>query len=141
MAVLRWSILPAKKSRKKTWGLLVFLGVFLPAITLFYGFFGLFLAVLLLSLSLLPFFLRTRYELNEDEVIVKKPYSRVRKEWSHFRSFYPDKNGVLLSPFVKPSRLENFRGVYILLGEDRDEVLRFVERKIAEANSGGLERT
>jgi hypothetical protein len=132
MAVLCWSVLPAARSRKKTWGLLIFLGCLLPAITLLYGLFGLFLAVLLLSLSLLPFFFRTRYEMNEDGIIVKKPYSRLRKDWSHFRSFYPDKSGVLLSPFSKPSRLENFRGVYILLGENRDEILRFVERKIAE---------
>jgi hypothetical protein len=132
MAVLHWSVLPAARSRKKTWGLLIFLAVLLPAVTILYGFFGLFLAVLLLSLSLLPFFLRTHYEMNEDEIIVKKPYSRLRKDWSHFRSFYPDKSGVLLSPFSRPSRLENFRGVYILLGENRDEILRFVERKIAE---------
>ena len=135
MPVLRWSVLPAKKSRKKTLGLLIFLVGFLTAVYFYYGLFPSLLALLLLGLSLLPYFLRTEYELNEDGIFVKKPYSKIKKEWSHFRSFYPDKNGVLLSPFSKPSRLENFRGVYILLGNNRNEILEFIKRKITEANS------
>lgn len=135
MSVLRWSVLPAKKSRKKTWGLLTFLTGFLIAVYLLYGLLVFCLATLLLSLSLLRFFLRTEYELNENGIIVKKPYRRITKEWSHFRSFYPDKNGVLLSPFAKPSRLENFRGVYVLLEEQRDEILDFIKRKIMEVQS------
>ncbi len=135
MSVLRWSVLPIKRSRKKTWGLLIFLAGFLPAVYLVYGLFFFCLGVLLLGLSLLPFFLRTKYEFNEDGIAVKKPYSKIRKQWSHFRSFYPDKNGVLLSPFTNPSRLENFRGVYILLGQNRGEILDFIERKVTETNS------
>ena len=130
MSVLRWSVLPARKSKKKTWGLLIFLGVFLTLLYIFYGMFASGLAILLLGVSLLPFFLKTQYELNEDGLIVKKPYSRMKKEWSHFGSYYPDKNGVLLSPFSKPSRLENFRGVYILFGDRKDEILTFIKRKV-----------
>jgi len=135
MAVLRWSVLPARKSRKKTWGLLIFLAGFLTVLHLFYGIFFLCLAIILLLLSLLPFFLKTKYEMNEEGIAVRKPYSRFTKGWSQFRSFYPDKNGVLLSPFRKPSRLENFRGVYILFGENRAEILEFVQRKIKEADA------
>ncbi|KPJ60450.1 MAG: hypothetical protein AMJ46_06850 [Latescibacteria bacterium DG_63] len=130
MSVLRWSVLPARRSKKKTWGLLIFLGVFLTLLYIFYGMFASGLAILLLGVSLLPFFLKTQYELNEDGLIVKKPYSRMKKEWSHFGSYYPDKNGVLLSPFSKPSRLENFRGVYILFGDRKDEILTFIKRKV-----------
>lgn len=135
MSVLRWSVLPAKKSRKKTWGLFIFLAGFLPALYFFYGIFFVCLAAVLLLLSLLPFFLRTRYELNENGIMVRKPYSKFKKEWSQFRSFYPDKSGVLLSPFARPSRLENFRGVYILFGERRNEILDFIRRKVMEVNS------
>ncbi len=67
---------------------------------------------------------------------MKKPYSRLKREWSHFRSFYPDKNGVLLSPFAKPSRLENFRGVYILFGENKDEILDFIRMRITKVHAG-----
>lgn len=46
---------------------------------------------------------------------------------SMFRSFYPDKRGVLLSPFTRPSRLENFRGVYVRYDGNKDEVDAFVK--------------
>ena len=42
---------------------------------------------------------------------------------------------LIISPFSKPSRLENFRGVYILLGENRDEILDFINRKIMEVSA------
>ncbi len=130
MSVLRWSVLPAKKSPRKTWAVVIFLSVFLTVVYFFYGFFAVVLGLVLLALSLLPFFLRTKYEFNEEGFVVKKPYSRVRKEWSSFRSYYTDKNGVLLSPFAKPSRLENFRGVYIMFGDEKKAVLEFIEMKI-----------
>ena len=47
-----------------------------------------------------------------------------------FRSFYTDKNGVLLSPFIAPSRLENFRGLYITFDNNRDAVLDFVKEHV-----------
>ena len=53
------------------------------------------------------------------------------KPWSDFRSFYADRNGVLLSPFARPSRLENFRGVYVRFGDSkRHEILDFIQRKV-----------
>ena len=53
------------------------------------------------------------------------------KLWSDFRSFYADRNGVLLSPFARPSRLENFRGVYVRFGRsNRDEIRDFIRRKV-----------
>jgi hypothetical protein len=131
MAPLRWSVLPAKKSPRKTWAVVLFLSALLTAVYLLYGPFAVALGAALLILSLLPFFLKTKYEFNDDGFVVKKPYSSLRKEWSNFRSYYPDKNGVLLSPFAKPSRLENFRGVYIMFGGKKDEILEFIEKKIA----------
>jgi hypothetical protein len=139
MSVLRWSVLPAKKSPKKTWAVVIFLSVFLAVVYFLYGAFAVVLGALLLVLSLLPFFLRTKYEFNEDGLMVKKPYSRVKKEWSQFRSYYPDKNGVLLSPFAKPSRLENFRGVYIMFGDQKEAVLEFIEARISKASEAGSE--
>jgi hypothetical protein len=50
--------------------------------------------------------------------------------WTQFRSFYPDPNGVLLSPFAHPSRLENFRGIYLRYHGQADQVLRIVAERI-----------
>jgi hypothetical protein len=46
-----------------------------------------------------------------------------------------DKNGVLLSPFAGRSRLENFRGVYVRFGQNKDQVVNFVRSKIEKKES------
>jgi hypothetical protein len=37
---------------------------------------------------------------------------------------------VLLSPFAEPSRLENFRGLYVMFEGNRDAVTKFVQEHI-----------
>ena len=44
--------------------------------------------------------------------------------------YYVDKSGVLLSPFIRPSRLENFRGLYVRFAGNKDEVMRIVSERI-----------
>lgn len=80
--------------------------------------------------SLSQFFLRTTFEFTQTKVRVKYIVNKIEKEWSQYRSYYEDKNGVLLSPFVRPSRLENFRGIYIRFVGNRDSVMDIVKTKI-----------
>ena len=87
--------------------------------------------------SLSGFFFPTRYSLYEDHLVVKYTITSLSKEWKQYRSFYKDRNGVLLSPFATRSRLENFRGVYLRFGDfDRDTVLAFIESRIKGASGG-----
>ena len=88
------------------------------------------LAILILFGSLAGFYFPTRYFFYDDHLIVKTTMQSLRKEWSQFRSYYPDKNGVLLSPFGRPTRLENFRGLYIKFAGNRAEVMEIVQSKI-----------
>ncbi len=77
------------------------------------------------------FFFPVKYGLNKDFVWKKIGPVNVRKQWIQLRSFYPDKNGVLISPFPKPSRLETFRGIYIrFAGIDRETVLEAVKNNL-----------
>jgi hypothetical protein len=62
----------------------------------------------------------------------------LHKDWSIYRSCYPDKNGILLSPFVRPSRLENFRGIYLMFADNGEEVTRFVKAHIGTDRRSGL---
>ncbi|MCD6098889.1 hypothetical protein J7K18_08415 [bacterium] len=83
-------------------------------------------------LSLLNLFFPTRFTLTKDGV-KKRLIGIVQfKEWKHFKSFYPDKNGVLLSPFKSTSWLENFRGMYLNFSGNREEVIEFVKAHIKE---------
>ncbi|MCJ7458582.1 MAG: hypothetical protein MUP17_06300, partial [candidate division Zixibacteria bacterium] len=61
---------------------------------------------------------------------VKFFFNTRKMEWGKYRSFYMDKNGVLLSPFEKPSRLENFRGIYLRFNQNKDEVVNFIKQRI-----------
>ena len=82
--------------------------------------------LVVLFMSLAKFFLRTRYIMNAHGLIVRTTTQKIEKPWSMYRSFYTDKNGLLLSPFAEPTRLENFRGIFILFNNNRDEVVEFV---------------
>lgn len=88
------------------------------------------LAVLILFGSLGGFYFPTRYTFYDDHFIVKTSIQTLRKNWSQYRSYYPDKNGVLLSPFARPTRLENFRGQFIKFAGNRDRVMEIVRSKI-----------
>jgi len=130
-AVLRWSIHPMKRSTKISILVITFLLAvwFLVYVTTFSLLLTMLSVVIMLG-SLSPFFLPTHYQLDEKKVKVKFFFNTKEKEWIAFRSFYADKNGVLLSPFERPSRLENFRGLYVRFNQNKEEVIDFVKSKI-----------
>jgi len=90
------------------------------------------LAVILLLGAVAPFFVITRYRLDGEGISMKRYVTTMKKRWEELRSYYPDKNGVLVSPFAKPSRLENFRGVYLRFRGNREKVLAVLEQNIGQ---------
>ena len=80
--------------------------------------------------SMSPFFFPTQYELTQDRVKVNFLAVKKNKAWSEFRSYYPDRSGVFISPFAKPSRIENYRGLYLRYEGNQEDVLSFVKSKI-----------
>ncbi len=88
------------------------------------------LAIVVLTASLTKFYFPTSYKLTDRHVIVKTTLQTLKKDWSIYRSCYPDKNGIQLSPFPEPSRLENFRGMYLMFDDNKDEVTAFVRAHI-----------
>jgi hypothetical protein len=68
--------------------------------------------------------------LDEEGITVKGTTVKRNKKWTEFRSYYKDKNGVFLSPFPRPTRLENYRGLYIRFSENEEEVMDFVSSHI-----------
>jgi hypothetical protein len=132
-ATLEWVCHPARKNMRVTVLVTAFLVILIGVVyyatdysLLFAG-----LAVLVLFGSLASFYFPTRYKLTGDEIIVKTKMQTLTKKWSQYRTSYPDKNGILLSPFVRPSRLENFRGLYIKFWFNREEVLAFIRDRLA----------
>lgn len=75
--------------------------------------------------------MKTEYTISENGVEVRSFLSHLKKDWQYYRSFYEDKNGIFLSPFVKHSRLENFRGLYLRFGlGDRNKIRTIIKEYI-----------
>jgi hypothetical protein len=129
--LLRWRSHPVREQHGRLAVVfLVLLG--LPALLLvLYGAFFAVLAVVILGASLGPFFLPTDYVLYRGGGEMRFLWITRRFTWEQYRSFYPDRNGVLLSPFPRPSRLENFRGIYLRFGRSADDIMAVVAERIA----------
>lgn len=95
------------------------------------------LGMIIMLASLAKFYFPTSFKLSDRGVTVKTTTQSLFKEWKIYRSCYPDKKGILLSPFVEPSRLENFRGLYIMFEGNADVVTSFVRERIQRAHQEG----
>ena len=127
-----WRVHPLRENWTRSTLLFLFLLLLFSGIYwLFQSVFITLLSAIFVTGSLYRYFVPFRYELYEHQLVVTAPFYRLTKPWNTYRSFYVDNNGVLLSPFTKPSRLENFRGVYVRFGANRSEVLDFIKNKIS----------
>ncbi len=83
---------------------------------------------------LLRYFVPTRYVLDARGVTERFLGRERFRAWSEVRALYPHRDGVHLSPFAAPSRLDPFRGLYVRFapggGGDPAAVLAFLERHV-----------
>ncbi len=121
------------RNRKK----LAFFVAVLILVPLVFGWaFGLYwglLAFVLLLGANLSFITPTRYVLDPEGITVHRFWGKVHYPWSRFRRVAQDKNGVFLSPFARPSRLDAFRGLYLILpdAEVREQVYRWAVQHLS----------
>ena len=93
------------------------------------------LGMLILLLSLMPYFVPTTYFFYEDRFLVKYPFFKIEKPYSEYGCFYVDKLGIMLSTFKKPRKLDAFRGQSIRFSKtasERDEIISFLANKIGK---------
>ena len=134
---LSWTVHPLVENRRKSVLLVLFFALLLFGI--YWGFqsvsVALLSAIFLLG-SLYKYFLPFHHQCEADKLIITSCCYRLERPWETFRSFYVDANGVLLSPFVRPTRLENFRGVYVRFGKHTPEkVIDFITSKVQSESS------
>ena len=130
----RWVFHPAKASWLVTTLLTVFL--FLLLILVYYltqsRLFTIIGTIVLLG-SMRSFYFPTEYKLFDDHIEVFYTVSSIKKDWKVYRRVYPEKNGVFLSTFARPTRMENFRGLFVKYGEaDRELVLDIIRSRIGK---------
>lgn len=129
--LLEWICHPAKRNKKVTFLVSVFIVILVGVV--YYATYSVWFTILgflILTGSLAGFYFPSYYKFTTDSIFVKTIMQTLEKKWTQYRSYYPDKNGVLLSPFARPSRLENFRGIYIKFWNNKEEVMTIVREKI-----------
>ena len=87
-------------------------------------------AAVILCLSLARFFFPTTYRLDDEGIHTRFLGISRDYRWGVYRRIESGRNGVFLSPFVKPDRLDNFRGLMLLAGSNREAVEAFARKKI-----------
>ena len=90
-------------------------------------------APLFVLVSVSSFLLPTRYRLTPDAVEVRSLGVVRARPWSEMKRFEQDDAGLFLSPFEKRSWLDAYRGVRLTLGGNRDQVVAFVQARVAPA--------
>lgn len=91
------------------------------------------IALALLIFSMRQYFLPTNYILSSQGVEVQFSGLAKKKPWSYFQSYYEDQNGVLLSPFKEKSRLESFRGIYLITVHDnKQQIVEIISKYIGK---------
>lgn len=89
------------------------------------------LAAALLTVSLTRYFVPTDFELDEQGATVRILGQARRVPWEKVRRFSVHREGVHLSPFERPSRLDSFRGTFLRFAGNAERVVSFVERQVA----------
>lgn len=131
--ILEWTVFPIRESKAKA-----LIAILVPPLAMLFIYLlmqswrwaG--LGFLLLFSSEFPFFLKSRYTFDEQGVTMKRGGVTIARKWEQINSHYPDKNGVLLSPFTKQTWLENFRGIYLQYGKHREEIMAVLKDRIKQ---------
>jgi len=90
------------------------------------------LGIFMLFIGIVPYFVPTRYYFFESGLVVIYPVAKVEKLYSDYGCFYADKNGIMLSTFKRPRRLDAFRGQSIRFSktkEEREMIIEFLKKK------------
>ncbi|MBF0363806.1 MAG: hypothetical protein HQK49_22490 [Oligoflexia bacterium] len=78
------------------------------------------LAFALLSISMGRYFLATTFILDEKGFTIRYFLFSKRRNWEQFVRYHIFDDGIFLSPFVVPSRLDSFRGEFLRFSRERN---------------------
>jgi len=131
---LTWSVRPAGRNRWLAAAVAAFVLAMSLAVQVLFGspWWGL-LALLLLGLSVAPFYVGATYVVAEEGASAGGLFATHRRAWTEVKGCFPDAEGVLLSPLERPTRLAYTRGLYLRFADNRDEVMDRVEGFMGQA--------
>jgi hypothetical protein len=86
--------------------------------------------------SLTSYLFPTEYRLTEESIEVRSLGVTRSRPWTEMRRMTVDRTGVFLSPFEKRNWLEAYRGLRLLYGGNRDQVVSFANARLERRGSG-----
>lgn len=89
-----------------------------------------FLSLALLTAAMTRYFFTTRYVLDDRGFTISHIGTRRQYLWTNFRRATRHPDGIFLSPFAKPHRLDTFRGQF-LRSKNPAEIYHVVQKHIA----------
>jgi hypothetical protein len=123
-----WTVLPYRKHPFKTVALtLILITLWIGVYELFHDLWVLAFSIVVLFGSVFYYFFPMRYVIDGSGVTARGIFSTKHRSWDEFKRWEVNRSGIFLSPFKYPSRLDNFRGIFVRFGEDRFEVERRVK--------------
>lgn len=130
--LLRWKILMAKRNpaRAIAVAVIVLICTYFVFLTLQEVLLTV-IALIVLLLMVLPYYLPMTYILTAEEVIKKMPFFRQKRRWEEFRRYDTSKNAIKLYTMSHVSRLDNYRSLLIICPNNHDRVLEIIQRKIS----------
>lgn len=130
---ITWSVHPARRDRRKLVFSIVSFAATLGLLYLAGGVFWMLFGALVLFIALYPFYVKTEYVANSFGITIRRPLYKKSRKWHEFRKIKEYTNGILLSPYLKNTFLENFRGEFLLVNpEEKERVLKGIEELFNE---------
>lgn len=145
---LAWTSWPVRDRAGTLWLILPVCVAALGAVYIFAGeLFWVVCGALLLGLGLREYFFPVRYRMDPEGVTIHFWLWTRHRPWSEIKRVAPSRHGVFLSPFPRPNRLENHRGLFLRFAGNRREVMGTIqnfldlpggdERKTSSSNFSG----
>lgn len=92
------------------------------------------LGAVLLVIAIAPFWMRTRYRIDEAGVEERRWPRRRRRAWRELRRVQVGPGAALVSPFAAPHRLDRFRGLVVYFdGGPREAIIAALRAGVAGA--------
>jgi hypothetical protein len=91
------------------------------------------LGVLIYLIALMPYLVPTSYYFFTNGILVQYPLVKAEKLYTAYGCFYADKNGIMLSTYKAPRRMDTFRGQSIRFSKtalERVEIIEFLSTKL-----------
>lgn len=128
---MEWRITPLKKNLLITMGFFLFIALVVWALqNTFNNWVHTGMITLVFLLFLWPVIVPTKFILSDEGITVDHLVYKRNFSWVQFKKYLTEKNGIFLSPFEKSSRIENFRGIFLIFNNNKDEVTAFVKNKM-----------